>query len=49
MVRVVNVIFLQFVAWTLAGWIQRGQESAIDYFVERIECFGSNWGSNDCA
>jgi hypothetical protein len=34
MVCVVNVLFLQFVVWTLAGWIQRGQQSTIDYLVE---------------
>jgi hypothetical protein len=30
----VNALFLQFVVWTLAGWIQRGQQSTIDYLVE---------------
>jgi putative transposase len=30
----VNGFLLQLVAWTLAGWIRRGQESAIDYLVE---------------
>jgi len=34
MVRIVNVLFLQFVVWTLAGWIQRRQQSTIDYLVE---------------
>jgi hypothetical protein len=34
MVRVVNVLFLQFVVWTLAGWMQRGQQSTIAYLVE---------------
>jgi putative transposase len=33
-VRIVNALFLQFVVWTLAGWIQRGQRSTIDYLVE---------------
>jgi hypothetical protein len=30
----VNALLLQFVVWTLAGWIQRGQQSRIDYLVE---------------
>jgi putative transposase len=34
MVRVVNALSLQFVVWTLAGWIQRGQQSTIDYLIE---------------
>jgi hypothetical protein len=33
-VRSVNALLLQFVVWTLAGWIQRGQQSRIDYLVE---------------
>ena len=33
-VRSVNALLLQFVVWTLAGWIQRGQRSTIDYLVE---------------
>jgi len=30
----VNALLLQFVVWTLAGWIRRGQQSKIDYLVE---------------
>jgi hypothetical protein len=30
-VRIVNAFFLQFVVWTLAAWMQRGQQSRIDY------------------
>jgi hypothetical protein len=33
-VRILNAFFLQFVVWTLAGWIQRRQQSTIDYLVE---------------
>jgi hypothetical protein len=44
----VNALLLQFVVWTLAGWIQRGQQSRIDYLVEEIACFGSSWGSAAC-
>jgi putative transposase len=33
-VRSVNALLLQFVVWTLAGWIQRGQQLRIDYLVE---------------
>jgi transposase InsO family protein len=30
----VNALFVQFVVWTLAGCIQRGHQSTIDYLVE---------------
>jgi putative transposase len=33
-VRLVNGFLMQFVVWTLAGWIQRGQQSSIAYLVE---------------
>src|SRR5690349_13096745 len=30
----VNTLVLQFLLFTLAGWIQRGQQNVIDYLVE---------------
>jgi putative transposase len=30
----VNALVLQFLLFTLAGWIQRGQQNVIDYLVE---------------